>query len=145
MSDGSVPPIYVCDTGTPRGRGVFAGQDIGAGELIEASPVVVIDTPFEQLPIVLRRMVFSWCAGNGSQEAHALALGYGSLYNGANPANVRFERDVGQLLVRFVAARDIARGEELTINYSAGDGSVASKDDAWFAEHGIRTSFDPAR
>jgi hypothetical protein len=124
MSEVGLARIYVRDTGTPRGRGVFAGQELRAGELIETSPVVVIDAPFERLPIVLQRMVFSWGTGSGSQEAHALALGYGSLYNGANPANVRFERNVGQLLVRFFAARDIACGEELTINYSTGDGSA---------------------
>lgn len=146
---GTTPPdgsrICVRDTGTPRGRGVFAARNFAVGELIETSLVVVVEARFEQLPGVLQRMVFSWRDADGSREVHGLALGCGSLYNGANPANVRYERDLIQAQIRFFAARDIARGEELTINYSAGDGSPATKDDAWFDEHGIRISFDAAR
>lgn len=147
--DGMARPDGACicvrDTGTSRGRGVFAARNFPAGELIEASPVVVVEARFEQLPIVLQRMVFSWRDADGTREVHGLALGCGSLYNGANPANVRYERDFVQWQIRFIAARDIECGEELTINYSAGDGSPGSKDDAWFDEHGIRTDFDAAR
>lgn len=142
-ADGS--SLCVRDTGTPRGRGVFAARDFAIGELIEISPVVVVEAPFEQLPTVLQRMVFSWRGADTAREVHGLALGCGSLYNGANPASVRFERDFLQAQVRFIAARDIARGEELTINYSTGDGSPVSKDDAWFDEHGIRADFETAR
>jgi hypothetical protein len=135
--------IFVRDTGTPRGRGVFAGREFRAGEPIESCPVVVIEAPFEQLPQALQRMLFSWPAAAASPAVHALALGYGSLYNGANPANLRFERDVARGLLHLVAARNIACGEELTLNYSAADGAALSQDDAWFAEHGIPMHVDP--
>lgn len=131
------PGVRVEDTGTARGRGVFAARDYRSGELVETSPVVLLDAPFEALPAALQRMVFAWPAGEGRGGAQALALGYGSLYNGANPACLRFERDPALGVIRFVAARDIACGEELTINYSAADGGPASGADEWFAEHGI--------
>jgi hypothetical protein len=135
------PALCIRDSGTARGRGVFAGRAFRAGELVEASPVVVLDAPFDALPPALRRMVFAW---PGSSR-HALALGYGSLYNGANPANLRFERDTVHGAIRFFAVRDIAVGEELTINYSAPDGREASPHDDWFVDHGIRPDFGSAR
>jgi hypothetical protein len=60
-------------------------------------------------------------------------LGYGSLYNGANPANLRYELDRAGQAISFIAACSIAKGEELTINYSAEDGSAASTSDRWFS------------
>lgn len=145
MNDIAPPVVRIGDTATARGRGVFAARDYRAGDLVEASPVVVLETAFEQLPLALQRMVFAWPQCGGLPARQALALGYGSLYNGANPANLRYEREVATGIVRFLAARDIARGEELTINYSAGDGAAASAADEWFVEHGIRPSVEPAR
>lgn len=139
------PAVRVEDTGTARGLGVFAEQDFRAGDLIESSPVIVIESVFGQLPLDLQRMLFSWPRSGDRGTAQALALGYGSLYNGANPACMRFERDPAAGLIRFVAARDIARGEELTINYSAADGAPTTPANEWFVEHGIPPIFSPAR
>lgn len=62
----------------------------------------------------------------------AVALGYGSLYNHANPANLRYSADLDGEALRFVAARAIRSGEELTINYNDAGGDVVSSDDNWF-------------
>jgi len=139
------PDVRIRETGTPRGRGVFAARDFREDELVETSVVVVLTVPFEQLPLPLQRMVFAWPRADESPCAQAIALGYGSLYNGANPANLRYEREFGHARVHFYAARDIASGEELTINYSAGDGSPHSEHDGWFTDHGIPRSVEPAR
>lgn len=138
MSGIATPDVRVDDTGTARGRGVFAARDFRAGELVETSPVVVIEAACEQLPLDLQRMLFAWPGSGRRGRAHALALGYGSLYNGANPACLTFTRDPAAGVIRFIAARDIAQGEELTINYSAADGAPATPSDEWFAEHEIR-------
>jgi len=136
---GVVPPqVRIEDTGSARGRGVFADRDFRAGEIVETSPVVIVETAVEALPIELQRMLFAWPGKSGAGSVHALALGYGSLYNGANPASLRFERDPGAGVIRFVAARDIVKGEELTINYSAADGDAVTTADEWFAEHEVR-------
>lgn len=132
------PGIYVNDTGTSRGRGVFAARAYRKGELVEASVVVLLEGAASDLPLVMQRMVFAWPCEDSARMANAIALGYGSLYNGANPANLRFERDRAAAQMRFIAARDIAAGEELTINYSAADGSPTSTGDDWFAEHEIK-------
>lgn len=54
----------------------------------------------------------------------ALVLGYGSLYNHARPASVRYEHDTTHLVMRYVALRDISAGEELTIDYAPHGGPV---------------------
>lgn len=139
------PDVEIRETGTPRGRGVFAARDFRKGEVVETSAVVVLAFPFEQLPLPLQRMVFAWPGADERPCANAIALGYGSLYNGANPANLRYERDTEHARIRFVAIRDIAGGEELTINYSTSDGSPGSEHDGWFTDHGIAPRFEPAR
>ena len=70
----------------------------------------------------------------------ALALGYGSLYNSANPSNMRFEADASQLALRFIANQDIDVDEELTINYD-GEGGAEWQDHNWFVEN--RIEFQP--
>lgn len=134
------PEIYVEDTGTPRGHGVFAARAYRKDELVEVSVVVLLEGAASHWPLVMQRMVFAWPSDEPGRMAHAIALGYGSLYNGANPANLRFERERAAAQMRFIAARDIAAGEELTINYSAADGSSSSTGDDWFAEHEIELS-----
>jgi len=126
------PQVVVKETGTPKGRGVFAGRDYRAGGLVEESPVVFLETAFDELPDVLRKMVFNWGVLSGNPTSHAFALGYGSLYNHDNPANMRYEADPQRRLLRFVAVRDISPGEELTINYNAVGGGAEWRDDNWF-------------
>ena len=56
--------------------------------------------------------VFEW--GEGKV---ALALGFGSLYNHSYRPNARYN-DVGPQAKAFQALRDIAVGEEITVNYN---------------------------
>jgi len=132
------PSVYVKDTGTPKGRGVFALRAFGAGEVVEVCPVVVLSALRKALPVEFQDRVFHWewrPDGNGSS---ALALGYGSLYNHNNPSNMRYEVDLQTLTLRFIAVRDIGADEELTINYSGVGGAAASSDDWWFEEKNFK-------
>ncbi|HEX8502003.1 MAG TPA: SET domain-containing protein [Pyrinomonadaceae bacterium] len=131
------PRIYVTDTGTPRGRGVFAARAFGAGEIVEVCPVLLLRKPYQTLHRELKAYAFHWEVPEGSPATQALALGYGSLYNHANPSNLRYETDGEALLMRFVAVREIGPGEELTINYNADGGAPVSDEDWWFEEKGI--------
>jgi SET domain-containing protein len=131
------PSVYVKDTGTPRGRGVFAGRAFGAGEVVEECPVVLLRKTYEGLHKELKTMVFYWDQPEGSASTQALALGYGTLYNHSNPANLRYVTDRDDLLIRLIAVRDIHPDEELTINYNADGGAAASEDEWWFEEKGI--------
>ena len=132
------PGVYVKDTGTPKGRGVFAARAFGAGETVEECPVILLRKPYAVLHKELKTVVFHWEVPKGARATQALALGYGSLYNHSNPSNLRYETDGGALLMRFVAVRDIAPGEELTINYNADGGANTSEDEWWFEEKGIK-------
>ncbi len=133
---------YVKDTGTERGRGVFAARHFVEGDLIEASPVLVLYKDFDSLPPKIRRIVFNWGSLTGGERSTALTLGYGSLYNHNNPANIRFEADAAKEVINYYAARDIAIDEELTINYNSSNGQPVSDQDDWFERHGIAPIID---
>lgn len=140
-------PVYpsalrIDDTGTPKGRGVFAVQGFFKGELVEESPVVLLPGPFKDLPPELKSMVFDWANLTASGKGQALALGYGSLFNHNNPANLRYSPDPQNGTMRFYAVREIAPGEELTINYNAGGGVAEWTDDNWFQRMGITPLLD---
>lgn len=135
-------PVYpsalrVDDTGTPKGRGVFAVQGFFIGELVEESPVILLPSPFNGLPKVLQTLVFNWSLLTGVGQDMALALGYGSLFNHDNPANLRYSPDCDNLTMRFYAVREIQPGEELTINYNAGGGAAVWHNNNWFERMGI--------
>jgi SET domain-containing protein len=96
-----------------KGRGVFARRPIGAGEVIETCPVLVLPAgAAEDVPAGIGGHVFEW--GRGQL---ALALGYGSLYNHSYRPNARYLDLAGRIKV-FTAIRDIAAGEEITVNYN---------------------------
>lgn len=133
MMECIVPPhVIVKDTGTPKGRGVFSCRAIQAGEIIEESPVVLVGAPFSDLPEDVKKIVFNWTVLSGCLPANAIALGYGSLYNHGNPANMRYEADPVKRVLRFTAIRNISEGEELTVNYNAVGGGATWHDDNWF-------------
>jgi len=98
-----------------KGRGVFARKPIREGDVIERVPVIVI--PVEDIKnsegwVGLAGYCFYWAEGKV-----ALALGYGSLYNHSYKPNARYD-DVGRMTKVFSAVRDIAAGEEITVNYN---------------------------
>lgn len=124
--------VELRDTGTPKGRGVFALQALHAGEVVEICPVVIFETPSEALPEAIDRLMFDWGVLAKKPGTDALALGYGSLYNDDNPANMRYEAIPSEAVLRFIAVRDIKADEELTINYSARGGGATWHDDNWF-------------
>lgn len=98
-----------------KGRGVFATRPIAEGEVIERVPVLLIEA--DELRngdawTGLASYCFLWDAGR-----YALALGYGSLYNHSYRPNARYD-DAGRMTKIFKAIRDIAAGEEITVNYN---------------------------
>jgi SET domain-containing protein len=131
------PSLCIEDTGTPKGKGVFARKKFRKGEVVETAPVLVLKVEHDTLPELLKSYVFDWATLAGVPRAQGLALGYGSMYNHANPANLRYVADGRESLMRYVAVRTIQIGEELTINYNAKGGVHESDDDNWFERMGI--------
>ena len=106
---------------------------------METCPVIVFASEdFNALPQMLRERLFDWSKLiNKPPGQHAMALGYGSVYNYANPANLRYCAMRSTFTITFVAARDIQMGEELTINYDEPSGFDPSPVSAWMSRHGI--------
>jgi len=133
---------YLADTGTAKGLGVFAACDLAEGDIVEVAPLVVLRTAVADLETALLDRVFSLARydrdGVVCDGVVFLSLGYGSLYNHGNPANLRCGPSQDATVMMFVAARAVAAGEELTINYHPTTvGGVVSADDRWLAGRGI--------
>ncbi len=120
------------DTGSTKGRGVYANRTFQEGETVEESLVVLFQIPFSELPESIENYVFNWGKLADTEESSALALGFGSMYNHNDPANMRYEADPARQTLRFIAVQAIAKGEELTINYNAIGGGSIWRDNNWF-------------
>ncbi|KAL3427686.1 hypothetical protein PVAG01_01195 [Phlyctema vagabunda] len=125
--------VLVMDT--PKGRGIFAGQDLAAHTLLDICPVLVLD-PVENEKHIrktdLYNYTYNWpytpppqtARGTASAKTpsttQAIILGLGSMFNHSSlHQNVGWKRDVPNLLIRYTALRDIKKGEELCISYGS--------------------------
>lgn len=121
------PGLFVTTSGN-MGRGVYTGQPISAGEIIEVCPVIII--PKAELPIihktVLHDYYFLW--GHDLTDC-AIALGFGSLYNHAVHANATFILDIEQQTIDIESILDIEAGDEILLNYH---GEAGNEDALWF-------------
>jgi hypothetical protein len=103
-----VPPLVI-DHG-PRGRGVFAGTAFPRGAIVEICPIIEI--PSTDVGRSLLNYVFA-----SQNEGYLLILcGYGMLYNHSFDANVTYFA-FGKSQMVLVTTRDVAAGEEFTIDY----------------------------
>lgn len=105
-------PLEVLTT-KQYGRGLYATRRIRKGEVVERSPVLVVDHPGQLNSTSMNVYMFEWRRGNS-----ALALGLGSLFNHSEKrSNVTYNPVYQDLQILFVATRDIRKGEQLMINY----------------------------
>lgn len=93
----------------------MAARDIKANTVIEICPTVIYkkNTPIIE-QTVFDHYVFDW-----DDNHEAMALGYGALYNHSKSPNVEFDFDYENKTIIFTAIRDIAKDEELMINYDS--------------------------
>lgn len=103
--------IYV-DKSYTSGRGVFASEDIKAGEILEECHYFIV--PNAEYPKILRDHFFSWPKGGGDL---AVCLGYGSIFNHSENYCADWVTDVHGDFFKFFATRDIKAGEEIFTNY----------------------------
>jgi SET domain-containing protein len=99
-----------------KGRGVFARRDIAKGELIERVPVIVV--PAKAFVdgwknLTLNQYFYVW-----TKTTVAISLGYGSIYNHSYEPNAVYNHDYRNRHLLYLAHRDIAEGEEITVNYN---------------------------
>ena len=98
-----------------KGRGLVAAAPLTEGELLERAPVIPLRREdLGDRSHGLFSYPFSW---PDPPYVEAIALGVISLINHSPTPNADFEIDVPNRLIRLFALRDIAAGEELTIDY----------------------------
>ena len=111
-----------------KGRGVFAGRRFLKGEVIERAPVLII--PAQEWSQFEKTMLYDYCYSWGDQaEDMAFALGFGSLYNHSYHPNAVYKKNLDELMIEFIALRNIEAGEEVTINYN---GYPTDESPLWF-------------
>jgi SET domain-containing protein len=111
-----------------KGRGVMTRERIPANTVIEVSPVVVMSTE-ERTHLdktLLHDYIFEWGA---DKKSCCLALGYISVYNHSYESNCEYFMDYEDDTIMIKTIRNVAAGEELTINYN-GDWNDRRK--LWF-------------
>lgn len=111
-----------------KGRGVVARRPLRGGAVIDRNPVVVM--PRGEVAAVERTLldeyVFLW---GETRDEVAVALGAMSLLSHDYHPNAVYERHPESEELWLRALRDIAEGEEITINYS---GSPDGRVPVWF-------------
>jgi hypothetical protein len=118
------PKVYVGKSKI-SGLGVFASEDIPAGEIIEQCPVVLLDTTFQQnKDWVLNRYAFTWGCGCQICQKHghtmALVLGNGMIYNHSEEPNSYWTQDTALKYFTLHSIVDIKKDEEIVWYYGAG-------------------------
>ncbi len=107
------------------GRGVFASSNIKKNEIIEASPILILEfSDFIDTKWNLLFEYYFWM-----DDYVALALGYGSLYNHSKDPNCKYKLNRKEKTITFTAIKDIAKDSEILFNYK---GSNTSKAPLWF-------------
>lgn len=111
-----------------KGRGVFTSRPIPADVVIEDSPVIVMSEKERVLldQTLLHDYIFEW--GNDKKQC-CMALGYVPVYNHSYQSNCEYVMDFELQTIRVVTIRDIAKNEELTINYN---GDWNNEEKVWF-------------
>ena len=109
------PKLFVM-TVEGKGLSVFAAEDIISDSIIELCQVIILNKEDTQAihRTHLHDYYFIWDIEKGES---AIALGNGSVYNHSEEANATFTLDHENRLISFYAIKDIAAGDEITIDY----------------------------
>ncbi|MEX2680959.1 MAG: SET domain-containing protein [Candidatus Sigynarchaeota archaeon] len=113
-----------------KGRGVVAREPIKSGTVIDIAHVLLISPEDWEMikSTCLYDFAFEW-SGEGNRITHALAMGPGEFMNHSYEPNAKYVMDYENKLITFTTIKDIAAGEEITVNYN---GEVDNKDKLWF-------------
>lgn len=117
MSSPYIHHALTIENTSQKGRGVFTVEPLEEGIVVEIAPVIVFSaeerTHLEKTG--LYNYIFEWGEDNAGC---CVALGWVSIYNHAGPSNCEYVMNFETSLMAIITRRDIAAGEELTINYT---------------------------
>ncbi len=112
-----------------KGRGVFTDHKIPADTVVETAPVIVMSHEDRVIldKTLLHDYIFEWQPDGANMCC--MAMGWVPLYNHSYSSNCEYFMNYEEETMYIQTVRDIAAGEELTINYS-GDWNEQTK--VWF-------------
>jgi SET domain-containing protein len=122
------PAIYI-ESIAEKGRGVFTHEALAAETIVERAPVIVM-TAADRIHLdqtLLHDYIFEW---GHDKSACAMALGFVPIYNHSYQSNCEYFMDFDEQAIFVKTVRDVAEGEELTINYN---GDWNDEKAVWFA------------
>jgi hypothetical protein len=99
-----------------KGRGVFALKNFAVGEIIEAAPVITLNTKERKHceKTVLNYYIYPW----RSTRTACVVLGLGSIYNHSFTPNADWKQNFRTTRMIYRAIKPIKKGEEITVNYN---------------------------
>lgn len=102
------------------GRGIIAERDIRLGEIITNCELLVL-SPDDTIKVNETDLQWYTFTFDKNSKQDCLVLGDGEIFNHSDEANVLYGLIDwnGRKLMRFQAARDIKKGEQLFIDYRA--------------------------
>ena len=115
-----------------KGRGAISKKLIPKGTVLEEAHICLLsEKDYGKIEnTILGNYIFDWDDPEGDPEYRsALAMSQAEFFNHSYAPNLQYIKDFKKQVIRFVAIRDINRGEEITINYNA---IVDCKDPTWF-------------
>ncbi len=113
-----------------KGRGVFTKKPIPADTVIEEAPVIVMSAKDRKIldQTLLHDYIFEWQPDGANMCC--MALGWIPVYNHSYTSNCEYFMNYEDKTMCIKTVRDIAAGEELSINYN---GDWDNTKPVWFS------------
>ena len=115
-----------------KGKGVFVKKNIAKGVIIDIAHIILLSNKDWDLieETVLANYSFEWDDPKfkGKYES-AISLSISQFINHSYNPNVKYHYDYKNKLIKYIAIRNISKGEEITVNYN---GEPFDKSTMWF-------------
>jgi SET domain-containing protein len=98
-------------------RGVFAKRDIKKYKIIERCPIIEVPKNDRSNLRESTLVTYFYYFGKNKEQL-AIALGFGSIYNHSYKPNATFKIKHKDMIIDFVALKDIKKDDEITVNYN---------------------------
>lgn len=107
--------VFVNQSKTIKGMGVFAAEPIKKNEVIEVCPLILV--PMKDFEYIKKTKLYYYYF-EYSKEFFAVALGYCSLYNHSYTPNAKYTFNYKKKTITVVALKNIPANEEIFFNYN---------------------------
>lgn len=107
--------VFVNQSKTIKGMGVFAAEPIKKGEIIEVCPLILV--PMKDFEQVKKTKLYYYFF-EYTKTYFAIALGYCSLYNHSYSPNAKYLYNYRKKTITIVALKNIDLNEEIFFNYN---------------------------